>query len=498
MNELAIDPPAMETCFFHIESGLREEGVKTHIGDPISQSPLPPKVTKRILISLMVTGTIQSLTGSMTRVALPIIRDNFQIQADMTAWVAAIFTLPFVILMPVYGRLSDGLGKRRLILTGVFIYTIGILMTLLSPSLGWLMAGRAIQGFGVAGMMPMSMALISSIYTTSERGKALGRWGSVGPTTGLVSPLLAGLLVGAGGWRAAFLPPLLVSITAFIVVYRGIPQGLSKVIPNYLRKFDWIGVIVLMIGLSSFVFYVSSRPITGVAPLQDWRLLTASVVLLTAFWWWERRRENPFVSFDVFKSRLFSRATFCAAMRMMVMGGLSFLVPLYLVDIHEISLTQLGLMLMINPGVMALTVRFGARMADRHGDRPLALIGLAIQGSVMFIFSQLPAGASVLFVALTLGFYGTGAGLMLVALHHASMQNIPVERMGMAAGLYSMLRFMGVVIGTALAGVILQHYIDQSVPMIEAYQRVFLFYVGFSVLGVIVGVGLTKKKQVDI
>jgi MFS family permease len=435
----------------------------------------------------------------MLRVALPLIRDTFQIQADMTAWVAAIFTLPLVILMPVYGRLSDGLGKRPLILAGVFIFGVGSIMTILSPSLGWLMAGRAIQGIGASGMMPMSMALITDAFSTSERGKAMGTWGSVGPATGFFSPLIAGLLVAAGGWRAAFVPPLAASVIAFFVVYRGIPRGLSAIIPNFLRRFDWIGVILLLFAMSSFVFYISSRPITGVAPLQDWRLITASMVLLAAFWLWERRRVNPFVKINVFKNRLYSRASFCATMRMVVMGGLSFLVPLYLVDVHGVRLGQLGGLLMINPGMMALMVRVGGRMTTRFSDRLLVIIGLLVQGSVMLIFSQLPAGAPIWAVALNLAFYGFGAGLMLVALHHASMQSIRPDQMGMAAGLYSMLRFMGLAIGTALAGVILQRFLDLSLPAIEAYQRVFLFYCAFPVLGVIVATGLVegKKKKLE-
>lgn len=228
--------------------------------------------------------------------------------------------------------------------------------------------------------------------------------------------------------------PLAVSIIAFVIIYKGIPTGLSTIIPNFLRNFDWVGVVLLMVALSSFVFYISSRPITGVAPFQDWRLLTASAVLLFCFWLWERRHDDPFVSFDVFSNRLFNRATFCAAMRMMVMGGLSFLLPLYLVDIHGVSLAQLGGLLMINPGMMSLTVRFGGRPADRLGDRLMAIAGLLIQGTVMFIFSRLPASASIWLVVPTLALYGTGSGLMLVALHHASLKNISAEQMGMAAG----------------------------------------------------------------
>ena len=438
---------------------------------------------------------IESLGNSTLRVALPLIRDTFQIQADMAAWVAAIFTLPLVILMPVYGRLSDGLGKRPLILAGVSIFAIGSLLTLVSPSLGWLMAGRAIQGIGASGMMPMSMALISDVFSPTERGRALGTWGSVGPATAFISPLIAGFLVAAGGWRSAFEPPLAVSIIAFIVVYRGIPRGLTTVIPNFLRRFDWVGAALLLAALTGFVFFISSRPITGVAPLQDWRLITGTAVLLAMFWFWERRSVNPFVSIGVFKNRTYSRASFCATMRMVVMGGLMFLTPLYLVDIHGVSLGKLGGLLMINPGMMSIMVRFGGRLTNRFSDRLVALIGLSVQGSVMFIFSQLPADAPIWGIALTLGYYGFGAGLMLVALHRKSMEIIPPDQMGMAAGLYSMLRFLGMAIGTALAGVILQRFLDLAVPTIEAYQRVFLFYCSFSFVGVIAAMWLTERKK---
>ena len=128
--------------------------------DPDRQSTttdikVAPETARRILISLMFPSMVMPLTSSMSRVALPIIRDHFRLQADMTAWVATAFMLPFMILMPVYGRLSDGLGKRRLILAGIFIFSIGTAIATLAPSLSWLMAGRAIQGVGVGGIMPL-------------------------------------------------------------------------------------------------------------------------------------------------------------------------------------------------------------------------------------------------------------------------------------------------------------------------------------------------------
>ena len=434
------------------------------------------------------------LTSSVSRVALPIIRDLFQLQADMTAWVAVAFTLPFVALMPVYGRVSDGLGARRLILVGALLSSIGALLTAASPTLGWVMVGMAIQGIGLAGMTPLGLALISATFRRDRnRIRVLATWSTVGPTTGFVAPLVGGLLVAAFGWRSAFVPPLIIGMVAFLVAYRGIPPDTNQPRPGFLRSFDWVGVVLLTAATTALVFYLSSRPITGVAPLRDWRLLALTIVLFGAFWWWERRQKLPFVSFGVFGNRLFGRATFCAAMRMVVMGGLGFLVPLYLVDVHELSLAQLGGALMISPGVLAPAVGLGGRLSARWGQRWVVILGLGVQGSVMLIFSWLSAETPVWIVYLNLAYYGAGAGLILAPLHHAALRNMSSTQAGMASGLYSMLRFLGSVVGTALAGVLLQSFIEQSIATTVAYQRSFLAFAAFAVAGMIVGLRLERR-----
>ena len=139
------------------------------------------------------------MVSGMSRVALPVIRDDFGIPADLTAWVLAAFMLPFVVLMPIYGRLSDGVDRRLLILAGTVIFGIGSTMTFLAPNMRWLMAGRAIQGIGVGGMTPMGMALLVSIFSAGERGRVLGTWSAVGPAMSFSSSFVAGLLIAFGG-----------------------------------------------------------------------------------------------------------------------------------------------------------------------------------------------------------------------------------------------------------------------------------------------------------
>jgi EmrB/QacA subfamily drug resistance transporter len=443
----------------------------------------------------MFPSMVMPLTSSMSRVALPVIRDHFQLQADMAAWIATAFMLPFMILMPVYGRLSDGLGKRRLILAGIAIFSIGTAMATFASDLPWLMVGRAIQGIGVGGIMPLGMALISTIFHPDERGKALGTWSAVGPTTAFIGPLFAGFLIERWGWRAAFGPPMGVGVIAFLVVVKTVPPRLDEVKHGFLRSFDWVGAGLLAGTMISLLFYLSSRPVTGVPPLQDWRLASITTILMVCFLWWEKRREAPFVALNILRSRAFSTISFCASMRMFVMGGLSFLVPLYLADVRKLSVTHIGIMAMINPGAMSLIVRFGGQAADRWGSRWPVVIGLTIQALVILIFSQLPDTAPMWGIGIILASHGLAAGLMLAALHRAAMRNISEAQMGMAAGLYSMLRFVGSVIGTALGGVLLQIYLDRPFSITKAYQRAFLFFAGISILGIIAGLGLKEAEN---
>lgn len=456
-----------------------------------------PRVSRaaanRILISLMFPAMLMPLISSTIRVALPVIRTDFQMAADMTAWVDAIFTLPFMLLMPVYGRLSDGVGKRRLMLAGTVIFSIGTALTIVAPGLAGLMAGRAIQGIGVGGMMPLSMALLSAIFPPQERGKALGTWSSIGPTVGFVAPLAAGLLVDRWGWRLAFIPSLAIGVIALIAVARGVPAGLSQIKPNFLRTFDWVGAFLLSLALTSLIFFLSSRPITGVAPLQDWRLLAVTLLLLAGFIAWERRRANPFVELGLFRNRMFSLSSFCGLTRMFIMAGQGFLVTLYLADVRGFGAAQIGGITMFNAGAMALIVRFGGQAADRWGSRWPAVIGLSVQVSVMVIFAMLPATAPVWVLVLVLVYYGLGAGFVLAALHSAAMSHIAESQMGMAAGIYSMSRFAGAAAGTALGGVILQRALDADMTTIAAYQLTFLSFGLLAVVGVVAAFGLRER-----
>jgi MFS family permease len=449
---------------------------------------MTPAQTRRILVGLIFPAMLMPLVSTMSRVALPMVRDHFALGADTTAWIDVAFTLPFMILMPVYGRLSDGLGPRRLILLGIAIFSVGTLIILTATGLGGILLGRAVQGIGLAGMMPLGMALVTAIFPPKERGRALGTWSTVGPTTGFLGPLAAGFMVAAWGWEGAYAPPLLFGLIAVIAVLKAVPARPATA--DFLRRFDWGGVGLLAVALSALVFFLSSRAATGVAPLRDWRLAAIAIVFLALFVWWERRRAEPFIHLSLLGYASFLRGSFCASLRMVVMGGIGILAPLYLVDIKGVRPAELGGLLMIGSGSMALVVRLAGALADRWSGRWFTVAGLLLQTASMLIFWRLPAASSMLWVVLALAVQGLGAGLMLATLHRSVMADVPQTRLGAAAGLYSMLRFLGAVTGTALGGVLLQGGLDTGMPQVQAYQQVFLIFAAFPVLGALLGLNL--------
>jgi EmrB/QacA subfamily drug resistance transporter len=430
---------------------------------------------------------------SMFGVALPTIRDTFGIQADETSWLVIAYILPNVISLPLYGRLGDGLGKRRLFLIGILVFLAGTVISLLAIEIPLLILGRAIQGVGAAGINPLCIAIISERFPQGERGKALGTWNSMGPLAAIFGPFLGGFMVDHMGWRTIFGPVLLIGLVTLFIVQRQIPaMKRSFAQPGFLRTFDWGGVTLLSMATTGLILYTSSRPITGIEPLQDWRLLGVALLLFGGFILWEKQRSNPFVALDIFAIKNFSRASLGSGIRMFTMSNIGFLTPLYLTDVHALSAATLGVVMTLHAGALLVTMRLGGQLADRWGSRRPVMIGSSVQVGIMIYFAWLPGTVSWGMVVAGLICHGLGAGLSLAALHRSSMSKVAPEQAGAAAGLYSMIRFGGVVLGVALGGVVLQHGLDRSWSTLGAYQVVFGFVAAVALLGVVIGWGLRE------
>jgi EmrB/QacA subfamily drug resistance transporter len=463
---------------------------------PATANPFSPAAethqNQMILISLMAPFALLVFNTSVFEVTLPAIRDVFQIQADVVAWIMTVYNLPFMVLMPLYGRLGDELGQRRLFIFGILMVCVGTIILFGASSLSWFMVGRAVQGAGSAGLVPLCMAIISQVFPAKERGKALGTWNSIGPVTNITAPLLTGVLIDYLNWRLVFTPVVLIGLGAIWMVWKQTPANPGRGKPGALRAFDWGGVGLLAGAVTMLMFYLSSQTITGIAPLRDWRLLLVTALLFGLFIVWEKRQTTPYIALDIFANRTFTQASICAGLRMFAMSAIGFLVPLYLADIHHLSAASTGMLLVGHAGALLVTMRVGGQWADRWNSRWPVVAGMAIQVSVMVALAVLPAESPLELVAGSLILHGMSAGLSLAALHRASLGKLPANQAGIAAGLYSMVRFTGTMLGPALGGIILQQGLDQGLSLLEAYQVVFWLTAVVTLGGVLIGWGLEE------
>lgn len=477
-----------------VEAAAEAAAESAAAGNAVLAEP-SEKDLRAILIGLMVPMAMTVLNMTMFGVALPDIRDSFGIEADTAAWLVSAYSLPFVVFMPFYGRLGDGLGKRRLFTIGILIFFIGTLFCLTANNMILLILGRMLQGMGTGGVNPLCLAVITDLFPPKERGRALASWSSTGPATGMIGPVLGGLLLDSFGWQSMFWMGILASLAALWFVRGYVPRLQPKVDASFLRKFDWIGMVLLSGAIILLVAYLSSRSLTGVDPLLDWRLALATVVFSVGFWAWERRRNDPLISFDLFAVPNFGRSSLVATLRMVLMSCQSFLIPLFLADIYGMPGTQIGLLLTLQAGSLLATVRYGGLLADRWSRRWPVMIGFGTQAIGMLYFASLPADLPLWWPAIGMVLHGGGAGLSLAVLHRLALDNVPAERSGSAAGLYSMIRFFGSIIGATIGGVILTQALNYFEHPVDAYHVTFACWALVGVLAIVLAFPTRDSKK---
>jgi EmrB/QacA subfamily drug resistance transporter len=450
------------------------------------------KIQRRSLLFGLVAPFLMSVMNlTMFRVALPTIRGTFNIPADSTAWLATAYNLAYMVFMPLYGFLGDRLSKRRIFIAGIGIFFVGTLFIQLSPIMELIVLGRVIQAVGVSGVSPLCIAAITNRFPAEERGTALGQWNSSGSFAAMLGPFLAGFLIDFYGWRAIYGPILLIGAAAFLVVWKLLPSAQparqnSAQESTVLKDFDWIGFLFLGLFLSLFVFYLSSRPLTGRHPLSDWRLGVGATVSLILLIVWEKRSAHPVVPLDLLRFGDFASASFCSATRMFILGSIGLLVPLYLTEIHGMSAAWIGSVLAGTYLSFFISMRLGGKLADRWGSRWLVVTGLLIQGSVLVFMALVDDSVSSWYIVPVLLFHGLGAGSYLAPLHRAAMARVPKERSGAGAGFYSSIRFGGVLLGPTIAGVLLENGLMRYSDALQAYQRTFWIIAAAAAVGIVI------------
>ena len=387
--------------------------------------------TTRILAATILGSSLAFIDGSVVNVALPAIQADLRADAAAMQWVVDAYLLLLGALVLLGGALGDRLGRVRVFMAGIVLFTAASLACGLAPGAASLIVARGVQGLGAALVVPGSLAIIGAAIPTDRRAAAIGTWSGAGALTTALGPVLGGWLVDAVSWRAVFLINLPLA-AATLWLARGIPdsQGAGAAGP-----LDWPGAMLAAAGLGLVTFGFIAAPGQGYGvPVLG--CLVGGTALLAAFAVAEARHPAPMVPLGLFRSREFSGANGLTLLLYFALTGVLFFLPFMLIGAHGYSATAAGAALLPLSLLLGGLSRAVGRLAGRVGARPLLVAGPVLAG-LGFALLGLRAGDAAYGTGVLPGMLALAAGMTLAVapLTTAVMASAPDGQAGAASGI---------------------------------------------------------------
>ena len=396
-------------------------------------------------MSLLIVG----MDSTIVNVALPSIGRSLHASVSDLQWTIDAYTVVLAGLLILSGSTGDRLGRKRTFMTGLVVFVLGSLLCSAAPSLGWLVAFRALQAVGGSMLNPIAMSIITNVFTDPrERARAIGVWGGVvGLSLGL-GPIVGGALTESVGWRSIFWINAPIGLAAFVLTAIFVPES-RAVRP---RRVDPVGQILVITLLTSLTYAIIESPHSGWGSTAVLAPLAVAAAALAALLIYEPRREEALIEFRFFRSIPFSGATLSAVCAFGGYSGFLFLNTLYLQDVRGLSPLQAGLV----TAPMALMVLVGAPLSGRlvgsRGPRlPLVCSGLAlVAGAAMLADLTTTTSTGWLITSYTI--FGIGFGLVNPPITNTAVSGMPRSQAGVAAAFASTSRMIGTSFGVAVIG----------------------------------------------
>jgi EmrB/QacA subfamily drug resistance transporter len=447
-----------------------------------------------VLLAVAMGIFLSTIDSSIVNVALPTLEDRLNARFATVQWVVVAYLLVVTSLILGVARLGDMIGKKRIYLAGMALFTVASLLCGLAPSVGFLIAFRVVQGLGAVMMQALGMAIVTEAFPRTERGRALGILGTVVSLGISIGPTVGGLLIGSVGWRAIFLVNLPVGIAGLFLVRRYMPDWR----PPGGQRFDALGAILLLIALLALALGLTFGPEQGWSSPAIITLLLGAAAGFAIFLAVEKRAAQPMLDLRLFRDPLFSISLLTGFLVFMVIAGM-FVLPFYLERVKGYDPRQVGLFLTVVPLSLGLAAPIAGSLSDRYGTRGISLLGLVIVAGACLGIATLREDTSTLGYILRLLPLGLGAGLFQSPNNSAIMGAASRERLGVASGLLSLSRVFGQVTGLPLIGAVFasrvyavthqDHRVDASdAPawaIVEGMQAAFLAGALLAALGAV-------------
>jgi EmrB/QacA subfamily drug resistance transporter len=393
-----------------------------------------PCQRKRLALAATILGSSMAfIDGSVVNVALPSIQGQLGASIAAMQWVVNAYLLFLGALVLVGGSMGDKLGRRKVFVAGIAIFTAASAACGFAPDMRWLIGARAVQGIGAALLVPSSLAIIGAVFEGEARGRAIGTWAGVGAITSSVGPAAGGWLVDAFSWRAIFFLNLPLAAVTIALALASVPDSHNADAPQTL---DWPGAASAAAGLAALTYGLTEAPAHGFGDARVLGMIGAGVILLAAFIAIETKSRNPMVPLDIFRSRDFSGANIVTLLLYFGLSGALFFLPYTLIRAYDYSAAEAGAAVLPMPLIIGLLSRFTGGLTTRYGPRALLTAGPCVAGigfvmlGLRFVPDSYWAGFLPALVVL-----GLGMTITVAPLTTAVMASVPGERAGVASGI---------------------------------------------------------------
>ena len=388
-------------------------------------------------------GTFASVAdhGSVN-VALPTIASHFQVDLPTVQWVIISFSLTVSALLMPMGRLSDILGRKEIFVAGSLVAAAGAALAGVSHVFTLLVVARVLQGLGNAMTQGTGMAIITSIFPPSERGKAIGMIMTIVGTGSVAGPAVGGILVDTLGWRWAFyytIPLVLAGMVATMFVLEGRRKS-QEGDPQDQRSFDWAGAALSTAALVTILITVMNAHKVGLSSPYIFGGLVGFVALLSGFIWWELRTPSPMLDLRYFKERTYSFGVSSAFLTFLGSSAVLFLTPFYLQKVLGFEPLMAGLMVVPGAACMAVLGPVCGHLSDRFGSRKFTVGGLCLSASGLAILSRVSEDTSVFMVIPALMLQSSGMGVFYSPNTSSILSVINREKYGVVSAFLNLVR----------------------------------------------------------
>lgn len=412
-----------------------------------------PRDSRLVLATCILASSLAFVDGSVVNVGLTAIGRSLGASGAGLSWIVNGYLLPLSALLLIGGAAGDRYGRRRVLMVGIGLFAIASLVCAAAPGLGWLVAGRVLQGAGAALLLPNSLAILGANFTGEARGRAIGIWAAVGAAAGAIGPLLGGWLIDVVDWRAIFLINLPIAGLALFLATRCLGNE-----PHPAQSaLDLPGAALATIGLAGLTWGLT---LASVAGKMDWPAATVLGLGLLALYLFvvveKSRGDNAMLPTSMFASRSFVGLNLLTLFLYGALGALLVLVPFVLIRAAGYSATAAGAALFPLPVVIALGSPLMGRIAGKIGPHLPLTIGPVVVAAGFLVASRSGEQGSY--------WTTTFPGILLIAMGMAAvaaplttavLSSVDPQHTGMASGFNSAVARLGGLIATALMGAVL-------------------------------------------